>query len=1210
MLKRILLYLGLFPGILFLADCARAQAPNISYSPSTSALLVGTPFSVAPTNTGGAVPANAYGQVTTIAGSTAGTSGYTNATGTAARFNFPLNVTGDAAGNIYVSDANNNAIRKITPAGVVTTFAGSLAGTAGSANGTGTAATFNAPEGMAIDASGNLYVADFSNNSIRKITPGAVVTTFATGFNGPAGIAFDGSGNLFVSEQNGNLISKVTSAGVRSVYAGTGTAGRANNANKLLATFNQPIDVEVDATGNVFVADYANNEIREITSAGAVVLFAGSTTAATGLTNGTGTAARFNTPTGLATDAAGNFYVADYANNEIRLMTTGAVVSLLAGSAAGTTGNTDGTLTAASFSNPVDLYIDANNVAYIIDGGGNNIRKMYLTGYAISPTALPAGLSFDATTGIISGTPTGTFGSTVFTITAYNLTGSSSTTVTLSCTNPTLNSWRGTTNSTWNTGTNWSLGHAPLNTETVQIGVVAYTGAAAQPTLAGNTTVKSLVFGSNNTPVLTINSGVTLTVSNGFGVNTATNATIKGPGTISATGGSFVTSGGALTFSSNAIISLAASSQIVNSGTLTLGSDANGTSSFAAIPSTSSVTGTISVQRFVTGGSLTYRGYRLFSSPVYASTVSSNNVYSINYLKNSMYLTSTSTAGGFDNVAAVNPTIYLYRENLTPTYTTFTGSNFRGINNINASPSYTIDVDGSGFSIPAGNGYLCFFRGNRASNTYAQETLTSYVPQSVTLTATGSLNAGQITVKDWFTPASSSLSYTPASPVAVRGFNLVGNPYPSSINWDTFQTGVTTTGIYGSAVGTTIYVLDPISHNYGAYIAGNGGAGGTNNATNIIASGQGFFVIASGAGAQLIFNESAKTSTQVTGASLLMGTPANVAQLQYLKLKLAKDSINTDETVVRFNSNGSTKYIENLDAPYKGGYGSVSLSGLSNDKVNLAIDVIPLPHQQAETVALNVSANTSGIYNLSLNDLVAVPKLYDIWLIDKYKKDSLDLRQYKSYAFNIDKADTASFGANRFTLVIRQNPAYALQLLNFTAKKVPGTRQVQVAWNTQNEGNYTNFTVERSIDGGKTYSVLNAVPATGSGQYSIQDQSPVIGNNLYRLKQEDVNNTIRYSNIVTIAYADLSNNIANNLSLYPNPAVNTLSLSLVTPPVNNLSSYNIRFLNSSGIIIRQMSSTLPTWEGNISSLQPGTYVVQVISASTASLVGQGKFVKL
>ncbi|MGZ3999648.1 MAG: T9SS type A sorting domain-containing protein, partial [Mucilaginibacter sp.] len=516
-------------------------------------------------------------------------------------------------------------------------------------------------------------------------------------------------------------------------------------------------------------------------------------------------------------------------------------------------------------------------------------------------------------------------------------------------------------------------------------------------------------------------------------------------------------------------------------------------------------------------------------------------------------------------------------------------------------------------NIPVANGFLCFFRGNRASAAYGTETSPLYVPQTVTLNATGSINYGNITVSDWFTPGSSNLSYTSASPFA--GYSLVGNPYPSSIDWDTFQrTSLATGGIYGTAtVSKTIYVLDPQSHNFGAYISGNAGLGGTNHATNIIVSGQGFFVVATGTSPvqpQLTFTETAKTTTQNTGVSLLMGTPVNQANNQFLKLRLEKDTVNADETIITFNNQASNKYNPDLDASYKSGYGVVSLAGISQDNIKVAIHAMPLPKLQAENLGLNVTANATGIYSLTLKDIVAVPRLYDIWLMDKYSKDSLDMRQNLTYNFNIYKNDTASFGANRFTLMIRQNPAYAYRLLNFAASKVPDVRQVQVNWNTINEGNYTNFTVEHSIDGGKTYSTLNSLIASGAGKYGFLDKSPAEGQNLYRLKQEDINNTITYSNIVTIQFSYQNSSLVNNnLMIYPNPGVSNITLTM-TAQTTNAAGYQIKFMNSSGIVVKQATSDQPTWLGNVSNLQPGTYVIQVLNSKNETLVGETKFVKM
>ena len=211
--------------------------------------------------------------VSTLAGT--GTHGYVNGTGSSASFYSPYGVAVDSSGNVFVADMNNHTIRKITSAGVVTTFAGT--GTSGFVNGTGTAASFFAPSGVAVDSSGNVFVADSANSAIRKITPAGVVSTFAGGTFG------------FVN--------------------GTGTA----------ASFYQPYGVAVDSSGNVFVAERQNNAIRKITPAGVVSKLAGNTSS--GISNGTGTAANFSYPYGVAVDSSGNVFVADTYNHAIRKIT-------------------------------------------------------------------------------------------------------------------------------------------------------------------------------------------------------------------------------------------------------------------------------------------------------------------------------------------------------------------------------------------------------------------------------------------------------------------------------------------------------------------------------------------------------------------------------------------------------------------------------------------------------------------------------------------------------------------------------------------------------------------------------------------------------------------------------------------------------------------------------------------------------------------------
>jgi serine/threonine-protein kinase len=276
-------------------------------------------------------------QVTTFAG-IPGVTGSVNGADTIASFFKPFGVAADAAGNVYVADAGNNVIRVITPAGLVRTFAGT--GAQGRADGPDTA-TFNSPLGVAADGSGNLYVADYGNDVVRKISPAGAVSTLAgTGaigadngagtaatFDLPEGVAVDASGNVYVADNGNNLIRKITPTGIVSTLAGSGTAGSANGTGTA-ASFNSPFGVAVDAAGNVYVADSGNNLIRKITPAGVVSTLAGS--GARGANNASGTAAGFNTPSGVAVDLSGNVYVADENNNQIRKITPAGMVSTVA----------------------------------------------------------------------------------------------------------------------------------------------------------------------------------------------------------------------------------------------------------------------------------------------------------------------------------------------------------------------------------------------------------------------------------------------------------------------------------------------------------------------------------------------------------------------------------------------------------------------------------------------------------------------------------------------------------------------------------------------------------------------------------------------------------------------------------------------------------------------------------------------------------------
>jgi sugar lactone lactonase YvrE len=282
-------------------------------------------------------------------------------------FYSPTGLALDAAGNIYVADYGNNLIRKITPAGIVSTFAGS--GVQGSVNATGLLASFNQPKGVAVDASGNVYVADSGSSLIRKITSAGVVTTFAgtdSTFFSPSGIAVDAANNVYVADTGNDLIRKITPAGTVSILAGTPSTGVSNSV------FDNPTGLAVDATGNVFVANYLDNVISEINPAGIVTTFAGS--GQQGANNGPDTAATFYFPNNVAVDANSNVYVADGVNNLIRKITPAGVVSTLAGS--GAAGAADSTGIAASFNGPTGVAVDAVGNVYVADSNNNLIRKI------------------------------------------------------------------------------------------------------------------------------------------------------------------------------------------------------------------------------------------------------------------------------------------------------------------------------------------------------------------------------------------------------------------------------------------------------------------------------------------------------------------------------------------------------------------------------------------------------------------------------------------------------------------------------------------------------------------------------------------------------------------------------------------------------------------------------------------------------------------
>jgi len=341
---------------------------------------------------------------TTLAGYASGIS--TDGTGSDARFAGPFGVATDIAGNIYVADRFDFTIRKVTPAGAVTTLVG-LAGSAGSADGIGSDARFSSPEGVAADNIGNIYVADAGNATIRKVTPAGVVTTLAgvagtagtndgmgniARFNSPAGVAADTFGNIYVADTGNSTIRKLAPIGTNwlvTTLAGVpGSPGSTDGTNSA-ARFSGPSGLASDSSGSLYAADSGNQTIRKLTPTGTnwVVTTVTGLAGVTGSADGTNGAARFDQPNGVAADSAGNVYVADTSNGTIRKVTpagTNWVVTTIAG-LAGQLGLADGSNSTARFLYAYAVAVDSATNVIVADD--ERIRKV-----------MPAGTNWVVTT--------------------------------------------------------------------------------------------------------------------------------------------------------------------------------------------------------------------------------------------------------------------------------------------------------------------------------------------------------------------------------------------------------------------------------------------------------------------------------------------------------------------------------------------------------------------------------------------------------------------------------------------------------------------------------------------------------------------------------------------------------------------------------------------------------------------------------------------
>jgi photosystem II stability/assembly factor-like uncharacterized protein len=334
---------------------------------------------------------------TTIAGN--GTIGYSGDGGpaTSAPLNYPYRVAADAQGNILIADINNHRIRKVDPAGVITTVAGT--GTPGFSGdgGLATSAQLINPTDVVSDGNRNLFIADINNHRIRKVDPAGVITTVAgtgtPGFSGDGGpatsaqlhsphsVVLDAQENLFFADAGNHRIRKVDPSGVITTVAGTGTPGLSGDGGPATsAQLNYPIAVALDMLGNLFLTDLQNHRIRKVDTSGHIATMAGTTPGFSG-DGGLATSAQFSSPSGLAFDVCGNLLIADKGNNRIRRVDASGVITTVAGSGTAPYGGFSGDggpATSAELSFPTGVTVDRNGDIFIADQNNQRIRKLWV----------------------------------------------------------------------------------------------------------------------------------------------------------------------------------------------------------------------------------------------------------------------------------------------------------------------------------------------------------------------------------------------------------------------------------------------------------------------------------------------------------------------------------------------------------------------------------------------------------------------------------------------------------------------------------------------------------------------------------------------------------------------------------------------------------------------------------------------------------------
>lgn len=580
--------------------------------------------------------------------------------------------------------------------------------------------------------------------------------------------------------------------------------------------------------------------------------------------------------------------------------------------------------------------------------------------------------------------------------------------------------------------------------------------------------------------------------------------------------GATVTLGNKLQIAHNGTVTVTTGT-LAASGNLVLTSTLGGTARIAELAAGAAVSGNVEIQRYMVGGASSQRGWRYMSSPVASSTYAQ--------LIDDIFITGPGGASNGFDWTGNSSSVMTYEE-----------SSSRGWKNI-TSPSNTWNP---------GKGAIVFFRGDRTQT--SSITNTNVAPNSFALDYSGNINSGSFTI---------NLDYDNTTGVAAnQGWNLIGNPYPSQIDWDL----VTKT----SGVNSHYYLINPTSKNY---LSAN---------TGIIAIGQGFFVQVNASGQSVSFEENDKTSSNGTAYFKTATNP--------LTIKMHLDSVQNDVAKIFFVTGASQNYLFTEDA-IKLNNAVYNLSIVTPNNIDVQNSYVPhLGNTGTDTFELKVTSTTNTSYYLSFDNFAQIPSGKAILLLDKQNNSITNLRLNGNYQFAINNSQSSSFG-NRFLLIITdQHNSLPLKLTQFSGASKGLTNEL--TWVTVSEKNIIGFEVQKSDDGFdfETIGFVKANNQQSTSKYLYTDNQSKNTKVYYRLKINE-RNLVTFSHVVVLNN-ELQQNHVNQLQVFPNPAQNSLSINLIDN--NNIGK--IYVFDLFGKLMQQHDGVSQI---DVSKLSSGSYIIQV-----------------